>query len=234
MRSPEFPGQAAEAARYALLRRLAPALKHDLVVHLQSVTMMSEVVGARLEREAGLPPQLREQVSRLHHLARDAVASSLRVTHWLTPPDDEGVPLPEGISQTLDLIRNPLGFRGFALTQRIEGQPLEVARTQLQPVLAAAILHLSDLAPPPRTIAIDAHADHDQAHVQVRLCDPPPGAQEAGLATAAVDTGYRILQASDLQALGEASGLVLLQEGESVTLTISRWETTAPLGIAPR
>ncbi len=234
MRSPEPLGQAAEAARYALLRRLAPALKHDLVVHLQSVTMMSEVVGARLEREADLPPQLREQVSRLHHLARDAVASSLRVTHWLTPPDDEGMALSDCIAQTLDLIRNPLGFRGFSLSHRIEGQALEVARTQLQPVLAGAILHLSDRVPPPRTIAIDTHADHDQAQVKVYLTDPPEGAQEAGLSSTAVETGYRGLLAGDLQALGEASGLTLTQHGESVTLTIGRWETTAPLGIAPR
>ncbi len=233
MRSTEHPGQAAEAAGYALLRRLAPALKHDLVVHLQSVTMMSEVLGARLEREPGLPAPLREQVARLHHLARDAVASSLRVTHWLTPPDDEGIGLGEAVAQTLDLIRNPLGFRGFGLTQQVAGPPLEVARTPLQTLLAAAILHLSDQATPPRTIAVVVQSDHAAAQVTVRLTAPAstPG-REAGASP--VETGYRALLDADLRALGEAAHLALTERDDAVTIAIPRWQTTAPLAIAPR
>jgi hypothetical protein len=43
-----FPGEAAEAARYALLRRLAPSIRHHLVVNLQPIGMIYEVLDRRL------------------------------------------------------------------------------------------------------------------------------------------------------------------------------------------
>jgi len=36
---------AAESARYGVLRRLAPSLKHDMVVNLQAVAMMAAETG---------------------------------------------------------------------------------------------------------------------------------------------------------------------------------------------
>ena len=38
----------AEAARYALLRRLAPSMRHHLVVNLQPIGMIYEVMDRRL------------------------------------------------------------------------------------------------------------------------------------------------------------------------------------------
>src|SRR3954469_17635163 len=49
------PRTSAEAARYGVLRRLAPALKHDMVVNLQAVAMMAEVMGAKLEKGTPSP-----------------------------------------------------------------------------------------------------------------------------------------------------------------------------------
>ena len=72
----------AEAARYAVLRRIGPALRHDLVVNLQAVALMAEVVTARLDR--GLPPlaDLQHHLSRIQRGTREAVVNSLRVATW--------------------------------------------------------------------------------------------------------------------------------------------------------
>ena len=42
----------ARAAQHDILRRLAPPLRHDMVVHLQSLGMMAEALIARMERGA--------------------------------------------------------------------------------------------------------------------------------------------------------------------------------------
>jgi hypothetical protein len=51
------PTQSAEAARYALLRRLAPSMRHHLVVNLQPIGMIYEVMERRLRAD---PPDLHE------------------------------------------------------------------------------------------------------------------------------------------------------------------------------
>lgn len=248
MPSPPPVDQAAEAAHDALLRRLGPALKHDLVVHLQSLTMMSEVLAARLERQADLPAQgadlLLPQVTRLHRLARDAVDSCLRIAHWLTPPDDDAIELATCVAQTLDLLRHPLGVRGYALRGQVQGPALLVARTRLQTVLAATLLHLSDHPPPARALEVQARGGHDQAQVTVRLVDPLPVAPAATPADEAAPAGAghaswlaghggRRLQASDLSFLAAAAGVALTRQDDTVSLQVPRW-VAAPLGVAPR
>src|SRR4051812_49615183 len=67
------PRTNAEAARYSVLRRLAPALKHDMVVHLQAVAMMAEVLTARIEKGSPSVAELEGSISKMNRLARDAV-----------------------------------------------------------------------------------------------------------------------------------------------------------------
>src|SRR5829696_915270 len=94
----------AEAARYGVLRRLAPALKHDMVVNLQAISMMAEVLNARLERGSPAPSEFHSSIAKLNRLARDAVANCLKVAAWLEPGEDEGVRLPEGVEDCLSLL----------------------------------------------------------------------------------------------------------------------------------
>lgn len=250
MSCPPPLGPAAEAAHDALLRRLGPALKHDLVVHLQSLTMMSEVLGASLARlpegPSSLPGAVIDQAARLHQLARDAIDSCLRVASWLTPPDDDAIDLEGGVVQTLDLLRIPLGFRGFALRAEVRGPDLEVARTGLQTLMAATLLHLSDHHSPPRTVDVQVRSDHERACVTVHLggAHAAPGAVTTADARADASpvtcTGlapwacaYRRLEAADVAALAEAAGITLSWQDDTVSLQIPRWVTT-PLGLAPR
>ncbi|HYE40801.1 MAG TPA: hypothetical protein VEB23_12765, partial [Ramlibacter sp.] len=48
--SPQRQRSLARAAQHDILRRLAPPLRHDMVVHLQSLGMMAEALNARIER----------------------------------------------------------------------------------------------------------------------------------------------------------------------------------------
>jgi len=75
----------AEAARYGVLRRLAPALKHDMVVNLQAISMMAEVLNAKLERGSPAPAEFHASIAKLNRLAREAVANCLKVASWLEP-----------------------------------------------------------------------------------------------------------------------------------------------------
>lgn len=157
-----------EAARYTVLRRLGPALRHDLVVHLQAVAMMAEVLSARLERDPGAA-DLPLALARMHQLARDAVSGALRVASWLTPPEDDAVDLRQGLEESLALVRSSLGFRGLQLQADLPEAGLPVSRDHLRHLLLAALLYLSDLGGPAGALRVGARVDADSALLRLAL-----------------------------------------------------------------
>src|SRR3954453_6400035 len=121
----------AEAARYGVLRRLAPALKHDMVVNLQAISMMAEVLNAKLERGSPAPAEFHASIAKLNRLAREAVANCLKVASWLEPGEDEGVRLAEGVDDCLSLLASNFNFRGFLVDKEVRDSSFQVSRVVL-------------------------------------------------------------------------------------------------------
>src|SRR5438309_11363958 len=76
--SGSFPSPAAEAARYALLRRLAPSMRHHLVVNLQPIGMVYEIMDRRLRAEQPNLADVHEGAQKMNAYARSALAACLR------------------------------------------------------------------------------------------------------------------------------------------------------------
>ncbi|HVE54697.1 MAG TPA: hypothetical protein VNB23_15050, partial [Ramlibacter sp.] len=64
--SPQRLRSLARAAQHDILRRLTPPLRHDMVVHLQSLGMMAEALSARMERGSVASDDLQGSVSKLN------------------------------------------------------------------------------------------------------------------------------------------------------------------------
>lgn len=221
------PRLAAEAARYGVLRRLAPALKHDMVVNLQAVAMMAEVLNARLER--GLPPpaDLQTSMSKLNRLARDAVMNCLKVASWLQPVEDEGIRLGDGVDECLALLTSNFNFRGFTVEKEIPPTEFQVSRVALHHLLAAALITLTDAMSGPCEVRIKAEVVAGFAELSVRVA-PRRGAE--GLP---FEPSYRQLDWNDVQALANVEFVELVREADQVVLRMPRAVATAPLQIAP-
>lgn len=230
---PQETDTAGEAARYAVLRRIGPTLKHDLVVNLQAVAMMAEVLVARLDRGQPVGADLQQQMGRIHRAAREAVADSLKVAAWLAPGEDEGTGLHEGVAEAIGLVRSHFGFRGFSVRAELPEADLEVSRALLRQLLVAALIHLSDQADEPAEMVVHARVQGDGALLsltrenQGEVADPE---------TLVDDLGYRRLQAADVRALAHGSGaqVQVLALPPCVTLHLPRLVPTTPLGVAPR
>jgi hypothetical protein len=98
----------ARAAQHDILRRLTPPLKHDMVVHLQSLGMMAEALSARMERQAVPADELQSSVSRLNRLSRQAVARCLEVCTWMEPAEHDATSLREAVSEVVRLLSTSL------------------------------------------------------------------------------------------------------------------------------
>lgn len=217
----------AESARYGVLRRLAPSLKHDMVVNLQAVAMMAEVLNARLERGSPAPSEFQASISKLNRLARDAVMNCLKVAAWIQPVEDEGISLPQGVDECLALLASNFNFRGFTVAREVAATDFEVSRVALRHLLTATLITLTDAAAGPCEVRVKAEVAGGMAQVSVRVT-PRPEAE--GLP---FEPGYRQLEWADVQALAEIESVALERGPDQVVMRLPRAVATAPLQIAP-
>jgi hypothetical protein len=225
---PERSG-VAEAARYGVLRRLAPALKHDMVVHLQAVAMMAEVLNARLDKGTPDKADLQKRVSQINRLAREAVMACLKVTDWIQPNSDESVRLSEGVAECVALQQSSLNFRGFLIRNEVSEGDFEVSRVALRNLLAASLVTITDTAPEPCVALIQAEISAGYARLSVRRVP-----REDTAAPVMADlVSLRQLNWADVQALAVCEGVELLRSDELITMLLPRLVPTSPLQIAP-
>ncbi len=111
----------AEAARYALLRRLAPSMRHHLVVNLQPIGMIYEVMDRRLKAPEPNLGEVHDSAQKINGFAKAALNSSLDVVTWLAPDEEVLTTAEAGVRECLSLVATSLTFRGYGVRNEVVG-----------------------------------------------------------------------------------------------------------------
>jgi hypothetical protein len=227
--SPQRQRSLARAAQHDILRRLTPPLRHDMVVHLQSLGMMAEALSARMERGAVQSDDLASSVSKLNRLSRQAVARCLEVSTWMEPAEDDTTALREAVQEVVRLLSTSVNFRGFDLRAELGDGEFEVSRTAARFLVAAAILTLTDAAPGPGAILVRTEQSSSHGVVAVEYQPQPEGTftqmHEPG--------GDAPLSWIEVQALASQHAVELLRNGQAIILRLPRAVVTTPLKMVP-
>lgn len=211
------PSQLAEAARYTLLRRLAPSMRHHLVVNLQPIGMIYEVMDRRLRAPEPDLGDIHDSAHKINGFARAALASCLDVVSWLAPEEDAVTPVAGGIRECLGLLTTSLTFRGYALRDETGTVPGEVRRSAIRNVLTAAILHLTDETPPAADLILSAEAGPGALVLTLTL-RPTDG--DKGFSA---EPPYRQLGWADVEALAAAEAVELVRDGRQRVQVAIPW-----------
>ena len=207
----------AEAARYALLRRLAPSIRHHLVVNLQPIGMVYEVMERRLRAPQPNLDDVHESAQKINGFARAALNSCLDVVSWLAP-DGEAVSTPtDGVRECLSLLATSLTFRGYSVRNEVSAMAGEVSRSAMRNVLTAAIIHITDETSPPADLVLSAEGSPGALVLALGV---RPTAGEQGFAT---EAGYRALRWADLEALAAAESVELVRDGNQRLRIMIPW-----------
>jgi hypothetical protein len=209
-----------EAARYALLRRLAPSMRHHLVVNLQPIGMIYEVMDRRLKAPAPDLAHVQDSAGKINGFAKAALASCVDVVSWLAPDDSVGITVPEAARECATLLATSLSFRGYALRNEVGDLPGSVRRPAIRHLLAGALLHCTDHLPAPAELVLTAVPEPDAVLLRV-VMRPVDGDQGMG-----TEANYRRVTWSDLQALADAEGVPLAREEHGLTLRLP-WRAAA-------
>lgn len=202
-----------ESARYAVLRRLAFAMRHELVKHLQPIGMVTEVMERRLRAPAPDLAQVHDGVGKINSFSKAAVASCLDVITWLAPDPGSTVALDAAVDECMQLLRSNFSFRGFQVRNEVKGMAQPVGRAAVRMLLPGALLALSDTTAAPAEIVITATPAEHEVHLLLRVQpiagDPVPGG----------DQPYRLLQWAEIDAMAGAEDVQVQRSDAGVQLT---------------
>ena len=204
-----------EAARYALLRRLTPAIRHHLVGEFQPIGMIAAMMERRLQGVTPNLASLRDNSSMLGELSRTAAGKCTDLLSWIAPPKNATTRLDVGVLDCLNLLSTEFRFRGMVIVNEVGDMPALLPSTALRSVLTAALIALSDQQNGAADLILQAHkAGKDTELSIVRLGARRPA---DNLPTA----DYRALSWGDVAALARAESVGLSRTAEGVRLRFS-------------
>jgi hypothetical protein len=195
------PPLRAEAAQFALLKRLAPSLRHRLIGGLHPISLLAELAGRRL---AAVPPDLasaRDAVGKIQAQARLAATSSIATIAWITGEESPSVGVREGLDACVSLLRTDCEMRGAAIACELPEADMEVSRRAVRTVVTAAIVAAVDATPRAARVELAVALEADAVSVTVTT-----GAlQEAGSDPFPADE--RPLTWDDVEVLAQLEGV---------------------------
>jgi hypothetical protein len=208
----QFPSAEAEAARYALMRRLASSMRHHLVVNLQPIGMIYEVMDRRLRAPIPDLAHVQDSAAKINTFARAALASCVDVVGWIAPDEAATTTVEDAARECAGLLATSFSFRGYALRNEVRAVPGAVRRSAIRHALAASLIHCTDRQPAPADLVLTATAEADGVRVSIAV-RPTQGNAGAGS-----ETHYRKIEWADVQALAAADGVQAAQDAEAVVL----------------
>lgn len=195
---------AVESARYALLRRLAPALRHNMAGSLQPVSMIAAMLEKRLLAPAPDLAAIAKNSHAIGTLSREAAAACMDLMTWLAPKEQALVAVGTGVADSVSLLVTELSFRGFSVRNETGEVPGQVLRSALRNVFMAGLVALTDAAKAPAEVLLTAHIDGEDMVLAISLL-----ATEGETMSTGSSPAYRNLHWSDVQALADAEAVGL-------------------------
>ena len=196
--APTLDERLAESARYALLRRLMPAIRHNLAGSLQPIGMISAMLERRMQGVAPDFEKLGKNVSDITELSREAASVCMNLMTWLAPRETDTVALNAGLVEALQLQATELSFRGFTLVNEATQADMPVRRGVLRSLTMASLLALTDAAPGPAQVVLSTQVLQGETLLRIELVTGAGEAMPVGLQT------YRPLGWDDVKALTDA------------------------------
>ena len=203
---PNLQARLAESARYALMRRLLPAIRHNIAGALQPVGMMAALLERRMKGASPDLAQLGQNSQALNALSREAAAASLGLMSWLAPKDNELLAVGAALEESLALMNTELSFRGFVIVNQAADSQLQLPRGVLRSVFTASLMALTDAMQDAADVVISTVQVNGLTQLNIVL---EPGGNPAVSGLAGDSSAYRSMSWDDVLALAQAEGVTL-------------------------
>ena len=210
-----------EAARYALLQRLTPAIRHHMLGDFQPIGMLAAMMERRLQAPSPDLVAIRDNCASLGNLSRSAASSCMDLLTWVVPRRGATVTVDTGVKECVSLLSTELRFKGILIVNEVVGISREVSCAGLRSVLSAALIVLGDLAQKPSRLLVSAQALPSAMQISLELSPLEDVAANASLAE------YRLLGWHDVEILASTESVRLTHTPNGATLVFAFAGTSA-------
>ena len=213
----------AEAARYAVLGRLLPVLRHDVAGVMQPVLMLLMVLERRVQ---GTDPDLAaisKSVMSLSALTKQAAAACLSALGWTDSSEDVHVSLRDGVDEAAKFLAFELSLNALALVNGVAADSATAPQSFFRSVFMGALLAFCDqhVAGGTLEVTFQEAASNSQLSGQLQLRMRP---SDAGKSPASQDVvrKARLIGWPDVLAMATSCGVKMAQGDGWLTLDLPR------------
>ena len=163
----------AEAASYAVLQRIAPALRHDVAGFMQPVGMLVMVLQRRVQMPEPDLQAIAKNVISISALAKEATTGCMNVMDWMASREDACISMYAGVDEVVRLLALELSGHGLSashdLAADISVDLVQVPRRFFHCVLAGALLAWCDQIPGAGVLRITGWSDASEAELKLQF-----------------------------------------------------------------
>lgn len=134
----------AEAACHAVLRRVGPALRHEVAGFMQPVGMLMMVLQRRVQMPEPDLQAISKTVTSVSALAKEATTGCMRAMGWIASREDARVSLRSGVDELISLLAMELSSSAMEIASDLPDNGNEVPQSFLRSVLTGAVLAFCD------------------------------------------------------------------------------------------
>lgn len=212
----------AEAACYAVLRRLMPVLRHDVAGAMQPVRMLMMVLERRVHAPEPDMQAITKNVVSVSALTKQATTDCINALEWVGSSQDAHVTLRSSVDEAIKLLAMELSANGLALVNGVSDETSTAPQSFLRTVFMGALLAFCDQRVAGGTLQVTLEADTD-SHCAPRLrlqmlpgdAGKPPELQD-------IVRKYRLLDWPDVQAMARPFGVTVMQGDGWLTLDLPK------------
>ncbi len=212
----------AEAACYAVLRRLMPVLRHDVAGAMQPVRMLMMV----LERRVHAPePDLQaiiKNVASVSALTKQATADCINALGWIASSEDTYVSLRSSVEEAIKLLAVELSAHGLELVNGITDDSATAPQSFLRSVFMGALLAFCDQRSVGTALQVSFEAathSHQSSRLHLRMllddAQHPPASRD-------IVRKYRMIGWADVQAMARSFSVKLERGDGWLTLELPK------------
>lgn len=213
----------AEAARYAVLRRVLPVLRHEVAGSMQPVRMLLMVLERRVQTTDPDLAAITKSVMSLSALTKKATADCMGALGWIDSSQDRHVSLHDSVDEAAKLLALALSVNPLALVNGVADGSATAPQSFFRSVFMGALLAFSDQHVAGGTLEVtfqNAAANNQhlgQLQLRMRPTDankPPPCADMV--------REPRMIGWPDVQAMARSCGVTMAQGDGWLTLELPR------------
>jgi len=186
-----------EALRFEIIKRLAPGFRHRLSGKLHPVTLLSQLMTKKLEKNPTDMDFFLNKMQELKGFAKQANTSFSDFFVWLNPTDTLLLPLNEVVADCLDLLKMDIHTSNVTFQNELTSTEL-VPAPPVRTVFCAGILTLIDTTATATHILIADQTQGSNRGILMTITPQISSPKKEIVATSLFDHWAKVSQLSDI------------------------------------